>query len=83
MLTFILWQAHQSLAESNQKLELLEISLNKRLDEMELHSARVQLLKAELEACKPQSGPRDKQTSLLLNTNFTKAAALTGTLEVR
>lgn len=78
-----LQEAQQSLLESNQKLELLEISLNKRLDEMELHSARVQLLKAELEACKPQSAPRDKQTSLLLNTNFTKAAALTGTLEVR
>ncbi|CAE1332215.1 PKN2 [Acanthosepion pharaonis] len=77
-----LQEAQQSLLESNQKLELLEISLNKRLDEMELHSARVQLLKAELEACKPQSAPRDKQTSLLLNTNFTKAAALTGTLEV-
>lgn len=78
-----LQEAQQSLTESNHKLELLEISLNKRLDEMELHSARVELLKAELEACRPHSGPRDKQTSLLLNTNFTKAAALTGTLEVR
>ncbi|CAI9738449.1 serine/threonine-protein kinase N2 isoform X1 [Octopus vulgaris] len=77
-----LQEAQHSLAESNQKLELLEISLNRRLEEMEPNSARAQLLKAELQACSPQSGNKDKRV-IQFNSNFSKAAALTGTLEVR
>ncbi|GAB1606854.1 serine/threonine-protein kinase N2 isoform X1 [Argonauta hians] len=77
-----LQEAQHSLAESNQKLELLEISLNRRLEEMGPHSARAQLLKAELQACSPHSANKDKRV-IQFNSNFSKAAALTGTLEVR
>ena len=80
-------QAQSSLSESNQKLELLRISLEKRINELGPGSARVDLLKQELDAIGPNSYNTNKQHNSLKraqsNSPFVKAAALTGKLEVR
>lgn len=84
---FVTFQAQSSLSESNQKLELLRISLEKRITELGPSSARVDLLKQELDAISPNSFNTNKQHNSLKraqsNSPFAKAAALTGKLEVR
>ncbi|KAL5012902.1 hypothetical protein ScPMuIL_011453 [Solemya velum] len=78
--------AQTSFAESNQKLELMRISLERRICELgPTNAVKVELLKKELEISSPIAYPnRDK--SLLRHQNsspLAKMAALTGKLEVR
>ncbi|KAK3605853.1 hypothetical protein CHS0354_017757 [Potamilus streckersoni] len=81
-----LQEAQSSLAESNQKLDLLRISLEKRIHELSPESNKIESLKQELDALSQYSFTQNKQHSTLHSQNsspFAKAAALTGKLEVR
>ncbi|XP_052789265.1 serine/threonine-protein kinase N2-like isoform X2 [Mya arenaria] len=81
-----LQEAQASLLESNQKLELLRISLEKRINELGPGSAKVDMLKHELDSLNNSSSTYNKNDSLKRthsNSPFVKAAALTGKLEVR
>ncbi|KAL4218900.1 Serine/threonine-protein kinase N2 [Mactra antiquata] len=83
-----LQEAQASLSESMQKLELLRISFEKRIHELDSSSARVDLLKKELDAMNPflynsTSQPYNSLPRHQSNSPFAKAAALTGKLEVR
>lgn len=80
-------QAQSSLSESNQKSELLRISLEKRINELGPGSAKVDMLKQELDAAIGSSYSQgSKNNSLKSQKNsspLSKAAAITGKLEVR
>ncbi|XP_041370542.1 serine/threonine-protein kinase N2-like isoform X2 [Gigantopelta aegis] len=78
-------EAQTNLSESSQKLELMKISLEKRLTELEPYSGRVEVLKEELnELMHPAyTGQRMSHASLHKNSPLSKAASLTGKLEVR
>ncbi|KAH3779309.1 serine/threonine-protein kinase N2-like isoform X2 [Dreissena polymorpha] len=81
-----LQEAQNSLSESNQKLELLKVSLEKRIYELGPGSAKVDMLKNELDALHSKSNSNGQFNSLKRaqsNSPFVKAAALTGKLEVR
>ncbi|XP_060600124.1 serine/threonine-protein kinase N2-like isoform X2 [Ruditapes philippinarum] len=84
-----LQEAQTSLSESSQKCELLRISLEKRINELgpSSNSAKIDLLKQELDAMSPNSYNSNKHHNSLKRTQsnspFAKAAALTGKLEVR
>ncbi|ESP05042.1 hypothetical protein LOTGIDRAFT_109468 [Lottia gigantea] len=79
-------EAHSSLSESSQKMDLLRISLEKRLCELEPKSPKIELLKEELnELMSPQiTSHRHSITAQTQNTStLPKPAAMTGKLEVR
>ena len=78
-------QAQTRLSESSQKLELMKVSLEKRLTELEPYSGKVEVLKEELnELMHPAySGQRLSHTTLHRNSPLAKPASLTGKLEVR
>lgn len=76
-------EAQSTLTESSQKLELLRISLEKRCDELEPKSAKLHILKQELDAAYSPS-PLSKTNNRKSETSmFSKSAAITGKLEVR
>jgi hypothetical protein len=66
-----------SLTESTHKLELIRISLEKRMLELDPASARVDLLQKEL-ATTTLNAAKDRSV-----TSLAKPASLTGKLEVR
>lgn len=71
------------MSESSQKLELLRISLEKRCEELEPKSAKLQILQQELNAAY-SSSPLIKTNNRKSETSmFSKSAAITGKLEVR
>ncbi|KAJ8300137.1 hypothetical protein KUTeg_021656 [Tegillarca granosa] len=78
-------EVQSSITESSQKLELLRISLEKRITELGPKSAKVQLLKEELDAANPAlHTPKDRFYKNENNSSpFSKSAAITGKLEVR
>ncbi|XP_050406915.1 serine/threonine-protein kinase N2 isoform X1 [Patella vulgata] len=81
-------EAHSSLSESSQKMDLLRISLEKRLLEMEPRSPKIEILKEELnELMSPTLMSTVHRHSITAQTQNTsvlpKPAALTGKLEVR
>lgn len=80
-----LQEAQASLSESNQKSELLRISLEKRINELGPGSAKVDMLKQELDAAVgPSSYSKGSKNNSLKNSSpLSKAAAITGKLEVR
>lgn len=80
-----IFQAQASLSESNQKSELLRISLEKRINELGPGSAKVDMLKQELDAAVgPSSYSKGSKNNSLKNSSpLSKAAAITGKLEVR
>ena len=82
---FFIFQAQASLSESNQKSELLRISLEKRINELGPGSAKVDMLKQELDAAGgPSSYSKGSKNNSLKNSSpLSKAAAITGKLEVR
>ncbi|XP_060070832.1 serine/threonine-protein kinase N2-like isoform X1 [Ylistrum balloti] len=75
-------EAQSSFTESNQKYELLRISLEKRIVELDPTSSKLQLLKEELNVATPTIyPPKDKKNQN--SSPFSKSAAITGKLEVR
>ncbi|OWF37474.1 serine/threonine-protein kinase N2-like isoform X1 [Mizuhopecten yessoensis] len=75
-------EAQSSYTESNQKYELLRISLEKRIVELDPTSTKLQLLKEELNVATPTIyPPKDKKNQN--SSPFSKSAAITGKLEVR
>ena len=88
------FQAQANLSESSQKMELIRMSLEKRLMELEPDvemAPKVAVLRAELDELLnttytsiPVSHRHSGLAAASRNTNtFSKAAALTGKLEVR
>ena len=80
------FQAQSSLSESNQKSELLRISLEKRINELGPGSAKVDMLKQELDMAVGSQYSQGGKNSLKSQKNsspLSKAAAITGKLEVR
>lgn len=76
-------EAQSTMSESSQKLELLRISLEKRCEELEPKSAKLQILQQELNAAyssSPLSKTNNRKSEISM---FSKSAAITGKLEVR
>lgn len=81
-----LQEAQSSFFETNQKLELLRLSLEKRIQELEPKSTKLQILREELQAASPLSYATKSNTLTrdhLKNSSLARAAALTGKLQVR
>ncbi|XP_013394194.1 serine/threonine-protein kinase N2 isoform X3 [Lingula anatina] len=83
-----LQEAQISLNESSQKLELIRYSLERRIHELspDIQASKLQILKEELLASSPVSSyvQGSKLTKeLQKNSSLARAAALTGTLQVR
>lgn len=83
-------EATLKLTESSQKLELLRISLENRCNELEPKSKKIEMLKKELDAVTVSPGYASKDNTLMRDSSksqnsspFSKAAAITGKLEVR
>ena len=84
--TSVCFQAQSSLSESNQKSELLRISLEKRINELGPGSAKVDMLKQELDMAVGAQYSQGSKNSVKTQKNsspLSKAAAITGKLEVR
>ena len=77
------------MTESSQKLELLRISLENRCNELEPKSKKIEMLKKELDVVTMSPGYASKDNTLSRDSKsqnsspFSKAAAITGKLEVR
>lgn len=82
-------EANLTLTESSQKLELLRISLENRCNELEPKSKKIEMLKKELDVVTMSPGYASKDNTLSRDSKsqnsspFSKAAAITGKLEVR
>lgn len=94
VLCAILFQAQSNLSESSQKMELIRMSLEKRLMELEPDpemAPKVAMLRAELDELLNTTytsiSASHRHSGLAANSRnantFSKAAALTGKLEVR
>ncbi|XP_064615930.1 serine/threonine-protein kinase N2-like isoform X2 [Liolophura sinensis] len=80
-----LQEAHSSLSDSVQRLELLRISLEKRMQDLSPDNSKIQQLKEELDASSPSSYAKLNSASRppSKNSTLTKPAALTGKLQIR
>ena len=82
-------QAQASLAEASCKLELLRLSLEKRLEELSPNgnSNKIDALRQELEGASPTTFARNRNSTLTKAqqqySSLAKPAALTGKLQVR
>ncbi|MEE6514000.1 hypothetical protein FKM82_021914 [Ascaphus truei] len=76
-------EAQSQLHESCQKIDLLRLSLERRLSELPSGHPKRLLIKQELQSCPSTGGARSgDQTPSKPRTTLLKPAALTGTLEI-